>query len=206
MTDRIFTPVILAMLLMSATALADNHLEDPSPLIRAVAGSIFDKINHQRDAIRNDPGIAEEIVRTDLLPLMDVTYSARLILGREARRASPEQLDAFAIAMCNQLLRRYAAGLLEFRSKEQIEILEMKGRINPKATRVKTRFRLDSGGWAAVDYVFRMTGEGWKIFDVVVEGISYIVSYQSQIKPEVHSNGLDAVTARLSSGALALAE
>ena len=107
--------------------------------------------------------------------------------------------------MCDQLLKRYATGLLEFRSKEQIEVLAMKGTINPKATRVKTRFRLDSGGYALVDYVFRMTDEGWKIFDVVVEGISYIVSFQSQIKQEVRANGLDAVIKRLSSGNLDLA-
>ena len=174
-------------------------------MIAKAAENIFDQINDQRDAIKNDPAIAENIVRTDLLPLMDMTYSARLILGREARRASPEQLNDFSVAMCDQLLKRYAAGLLEFRSKEQNEILQMRGTINPKATRVKTRFRLDSGGYALVDYVFRMTDEGWKVFDVVVEGISYIVSFQSQIKQEVRANGLDAVIKRLSSGELDLA-
>ncbi len=205
MIKQIFQSTVLSMLFTGACAMADSHLEDPTPLISEAAANIFNKINHQRDAIRNDPSIAEDIVRTDLLPLMDVTYSARLILGREARRASPAQLDAFAIAMCNQLLKRYAAGLLEFRSKEQVEFLKMKGRLNEKATRVKTRFRLDSGGYALVDYVFRMTGDGWKVFDVVVEGISYIVSFQSQIKQEVRANGLDAVIKRLSDGNLDLA-
>jgi phospholipid transport system substrate-binding protein len=137
---------------------------------------------------------------------MDIHYSARLILGREARNASPEQLDAFATAMNNLLISRYASGLLEFRSKEQIEVLEMKSQINPKATPVKTRVRLDSGGYALVDYVFRMTDEGWKVFDVVVEGISYIVSFRNQIKQEVSAIGLDAVIERISKGDLELAD
>ena len=137
--------------------------------------------------------------------MMDIQYSARLILGREARKASPEQLDAFARAMNDQLISRYASGLLEFRSKEQVEVMDFKGEINPRATRVKTRFRLDSGGYALVDYVFRMTDEGWKVFDVVVEGISYIVSFQSQIKQEVRAIGLDAVIDRITSGELDLA-
>ena len=72
--------------------------------------------------------------------------------------------------MNDLLISRYASGLVEFRSKEQIEILELRGAINPKATAVKTRVRLDSGGYALVDYVFRMTDSGWKMFDVVVEG------------------------------------
>jgi len=53
--------------------------------------------------------------------------------------------------------------------------------------------------------VFRMTDDGWKIFDVVVEGISYIVSFRNQIKQEVSANGLDAVIERLTSGDLDLA-
>jgi len=193
-----------ALALAAGAAAAEGPLADPTPLITETANTIFEQINEQREAIRLDPTIAEEIVRRDLLPLLDIKYSARLILGREARGASPEQLEAFAQAMNDQLIRRYSSGLLEFRSKEQIEVLETKGEINPKATRVKTRFRLDSGGYALVDYVFRMTDQGWKVFDVVVEGISYIVSFQGQIKPEVRARGLDAVIERLTNGEMDL--
>jgi phospholipid transport system substrate-binding protein len=197
-------PALLAFLFLAANATAQDQLEDPSPLISQTAGNIFDKINSQRDAIKGDPAIAEGIVRDDLLPLMDIHYSARLILGREARKASPEQLSSFATAMNDLLISRYASGLLEFRSKEQIEVLDLRAKINPKATPVKTRVRLDSGGYALVDYVFRMTDEGWKIFDVVVEGISYIVSFRNQIKQEVTANGLDATINRISNGDLDL--
>ncbi len=195
----------LALLLISGGISANEQLEDPSHLITATAGNIFDKINEQRDAIKDNPQLAEDIVRNDLLPLMDIQYSARLILGRESRRATPEQLSAFAIAMNDLLISRYASGLLEFRSREQIEVLELKGAINPKATPVKTRVLLDSGGYALVDYVFRMTDDGWKVFDVVVEGISYIVSFRNQIKQEVSAKGLDAVIERITSGDLDLA-
>ena len=198
-----FLPIM--MLIMGGNAIAQAQLEDPSGLISATAGNIFDKINSQRDAIKDDPAIAEDIVRHDLLPLMDINYSARLILGRESRKATPEQLDQFARAMNDLLISRYASGLLEFRSKEQVEVLELKSDINPKATAVKTRVRLDSGGFALVDYVFRMTDEGWKVFDVVVEGISYNVSFRNQIKQEVSAIGLDAVIERLTSGDLDLA-
>lgn len=191
--------------LVAGTAWAEAGLQDPSPLIEKTANSIFSKINARRDEIRKDSTIAEQIVRTDLLPLLDATYSSRLILGREARTATPQQLEDFARAMNEQLIKKYASGLVEFRSREQIEVLELRGKIDPRATRVRTRFRLDSGGFALVDYVFRMTDEGWKFFDVVVEGISYVVSFKSQIQQEVRANGLDAVIERLSRGELDLA-
>ena len=206
MTRIILKSAALALLLISGGISANEQLEDPSHLITAVAGNIFDSINDQRDAIKDNPQIAEDIVRTDLLPLMDIQYSARLILGRESRRATPAQLSAFATAMNDLLISRYASGLLEFRSREQIEVLEMKNELNPKATPVKTRVRLDSGSYALVDYVFRMTDDGWKVFDVVVEGISYIVSFRNQIKLEVSARGLDAVIERITSGDLDLAD
>lgn len=199
---RVFSQTVMVLLLAAAAPAWAQNLDDPSPLIEKAANGIFEKINARRDEIRNDQSIAEDIVRSDMLPLLDQVYSARLILGREARSATPGQLEAFASAMNDQLIRRYASGLLEFKSREQIEVMEHKGRINPKATRVKTRFKLDSGGHASVDYVFRMTDKGWKVFDVVVEGISYIVSFQGQIRPEVEANGLDSVIQRLSSGEL----
>lgn len=191
--------------LVAGTAWAETGLQDPSPLIEKTANSIFSKINARRDEIREDSTIAEQIVRTDMLPLLDATYSARLILGREARTATPQQLEDFARAMNEQLIKKYASGLVEFRSREQIEVLELRGKIDPRATRVRTRFRLDSGGFALVDYVFRMTEDGWKFFDVVVEGISYVVSFKNQIQQEVRANGLDAVIERLSRGELDLA-
>lgn len=194
---------MLSVAVLSGAAAASEP-GDPAELIRDTAGQIFSRIDEQREAIRNDPAIAEQIVRDYLLPKMDIVYSARLILGRESRRASPEQLEAFAEAMNSQLISRYSAGLLEFKDSEQVEVLDFKGEINPRATKVKTRFRLESGGYALVDYVLRMTDEGWKVFDVVVEGISYIVSFQGQIKPEVRANGLDAVIERLTNGELDL--
>ena len=206
MMVRMFCTAVLAALLTTGPAISNEQLDDPSALFRDKSTSIVNKLNERRNEIRGNPRIAEEIVRSDLLPLMDIEYSARLILGREARSATPEQLDEFAIAMCNQLINRFASGLLQFRSREQVEVLDLKGKINARATKVKTRWRLDSGGYALVDYVVRMTDDGWKVFDVVVEGISYIVSFQGQIRPEVRAIGLDAVTERLSSGVLELSD
>lgn len=197
--------IMVLLGLMFNSPLGAQELSDPTPLINATAGTIFEKINGRRDEIKDNPAIAEEIVNNHLLPLMDAVYSARLILGRDSRQASPEQLQAFADAMNRQLISKYAAGLVEFKSKEQIEVLDLKGKINPRATKVKTRFKLESGGYALVDYMFRMTDEGWKVFDVVVEGISYIVSFQGQIRPEVKAVGLDAVIERLNSGDLNVA-
>ena len=59
---------------------------------------------------------------------------------------------------------------------------------------------------APVDYAFHKTAKGWKAFDVVVEGISYVTTYRNQIMPEVKANGIDSVIERLNTGQMRLAE
>jgi len=139
-------------------------------------------------------------VRADLFPLIDVRYSARLILGKAGRGVSPGQLETFAEAMGNILINRYADGLLQFRSDEQVEVLPLKGNNNDKLTRVRTRIKLENGGFAPVDYAFHRTAEGWKAFDVTVEGISYVITFRNQIAPRVEADGIDRVTAEIAAG------
>ena len=143
-------------------------------------------------------------MRADLLPLLDLEYSARLILGKASRGISPEQLSAFSTAMSDVLINRYADGLLEFRSHDQLEVMPMKGDNNDKLTRVRTRVKLNNGGFAPVDYAFHKTTEGWKAFDVTVEGISYVITFRDQIVPRVQTDGIDKVTADIQAGNLKL--
>ncbi|NIP18091.1 MAG: ABC transporter substrate-binding protein [Xanthomonadales bacterium] len=187
-------------------AAAQDSLTDPSAILDEKASRILAKLNTNRDEYARNPELLQAIVREDLLPVLDVHYSSRLILGRAGRSATEEQLERFSKAMSDLLVDRYSTGLLQFRSEEQLEVLPTKGDLNPRMTRVRTRVRLESGGFAPVDYVCRMTDDGWKAFDLVVEGISYVTTYRNQIMPEVYAQGLDAVIDRLTTGDLVLEE
>lgn len=173
---------------------------DPHSIIEETTKLILDSLNERREEFTAQPELLREVVRNDLLPLLDLKYSARLILGKSGRGVTPEQLDAFSIAMSNVLVNRYADGLLEFRSDKQIELLPMKGKNSEKMTRVRTRIKLEEGGYAPVDYAFRKTDKGWKAFDVTVEGISYVLTFRNQIAPRVEADGIDKVTEEITAG------
>jgi phospholipid transport system substrate-binding protein len=173
---------------------------DPLTIIEETTSLILQKLDSRRDEFTADPELLRAVVREDLLPLIDLEYSARLILGKSGRGISPEQLDAFSNAMSNVLINRYADGLIEFRSDEQLEVLPMKGKNTEKLTRVRTRIKLENGGFAPVDYSFRRTDQGWKAFDVTVEGISYVITFRNQISPKVEAEGIDKVTKDILAG------
>lgn len=206
MTSRVISVVFSLLLGASSVAAYTADERDPLAIIQQTATQILQQLDSRRDQFTAEPQLLRDVVRNDLLPLLDIDYSARLILGKAGRGASPEQLSAFSQAMSNILINRYADGLLEFRSNEQLEVLPMKGDNTDKLTRIRTRIKLENGGFTPVDYSFHKTADGWKAFDVTVEGISYVITFRNQIAPRVAADGLDKVTADILAGNLQIDE
>jgi phospholipid transport system substrate-binding protein len=204
-----FNLIGIALAVLSLTmpaSLFANTSDDPVSLVKQTASTILDSLNENRELYTANPEQLRVVVRKDLLPLLDLEYSARLILGRASRNATPEQIKAFSEAMSTVLINRYADGLLGFRSSDQLEVLPLKGDNTDKVTRVRTRIKLDNGGHVPLDYAFRKSAEGWKAFDVTVEGISYVITFRNQIGPRVEADGLDKVTAEILAGNLVIAD
>ena len=197
--------VLLASLFSANLAAVDKNA-DPVTLVESITGQIFADVTENLETYSADPKLLDDLVRRDLMPLLDVDYSARLILGRAGRGLDKAKIDEFANCMSNLLISRYAKGLLNFSSKIKLEVLPQRGELDEKLTKVRTRVTLPEGGEAPVDYAFRKTADGWKAFDVIVEGISYVTTYRNQIMPEVQANGIDSVIERLNTGQLQLSE
>jgi phospholipid transport system substrate-binding protein len=95
---------------------------------------------------------------------------------------------------------RYASGLLEFRSREQVDILPLAGDNNERMTRVRTRIRLDNPAINAPSRLRAAQDGEWLVFDVIVEGISYVATFRNQIGEEIRRDGFDRMLNRLQSG------
>ena len=201
---RIF---LLTLTIFSSNIFAD-HIEgvDPVSLVQDTTVHIFANVAENLEHFSANPETLQTLVRTDLMPLLDVDYAARLVLGRAGRGLEKEKIDEFSMCMSELLISRYSKGLLYFGGETKLQVLPQRGELNEKLTRVRTRVTLPNGSVAPVDYAFHKTADGWKAFDVIVEGISYITTYRNQIMPDVQANGIDSVLARLGSGDMELAE
>ena len=198
--------VLAIACIFSGTLFAQTQADDPVSLVESITGKIFADVTENLDEYTANPELLDELVRRDLMPLLDINYAARLILGRAGRGLEKEKIGEFADCMSNLLVTRYSKGLLHFSSNIKLNVLPQRGDLNEKLTRVRTRVTLPEGGEAPVDYAFHKTPEGWKAFDVVIEGISYVTTYRNQIMPEVKANGIDSVIERLNTGQMQLAE
>lgn len=193
------TLLIIAMLLLSGAALA-QHERGPVEIVRETTDELFKLVDDNRDEYESDVQALRDDIRPILLDEVDTLYSGRLVLGRSARGMDSAKVERFADALSDLLIRRYADGLLDFRTRDQVEILPLAGENTERMTRVKTRVTLENGEQAPVDYVFRKTDDGWKIFDVIVEGISYVTTFRNQIGEAIRQEGFDTTLEKLERG------
>ena len=191
----VWTCTLLASLVLTSSIQAATLA--PEQVVQKIADNLATSIGDHRDELKND---REKLVReidAILLPHFDIEYASLLVLGRNARAATPAQRSRFAKAFYNSIAHRYAEGLLNY-TRGNVNVLPFTGELNDKRTLVRTQVVLDAGKKVAVDYAFRKTSDGeWKAYDVIIEGISYITNYRNQVDAEIKGSSLDALIERL---------
>ena len=209
MTDRTLLPrlalalallapaaIVGTLLVPSAAAGTETAQLGPQELMESVSRRMFDALDANRAAIRKDPEKAYPLVDTILLPHFDTDYAAQLVLAQNWRTATPDQQKRFIDALYRALLRTYGGAIADFTS-DRLKILPFRG--DPAATQatVRTLVTRSSGAVVPVDYRMRKTADGWKAFDVIIEGISYVKNYRTDLGAEVSQKGLEEVISRL---------
>lgn len=186
----------IGVVVAPAHAQATASTQSPQELMNDVAKRMLQALDQNRAAIRKDPGKVYPIVDQILLPHFDTDYAAQLVLAQHWRTATPEQRKRFVKALYDALLKTYGGALADF-TADRLKILPFRG--DPAATTatVRTQVTRSSGQAIPVDYRLRKTADGWKAFDVIIEGISYVRNYRNDLGAEVAQKGLDAVIARL---------
>ncbi len=168
----------------------------PSQLIGSVAEAMLASLEAHRADYRKDPARIDALVGELMLPHFDTQYAARLVLGRHWSTASPEQRARFVDAFYHSMLRNYGSALVEF-TPDRLKVLPYQGNADAASATVRTQVRKNDGTLIAVNYSLRRTSAGWKAWDVVIEGVSYVKSFRDDFGSEIQQAGLDAVIQRL---------
>jgi phospholipid transport system substrate-binding protein len=192
----------LLPVLWLATANAATDPRTPEELVDQTARELAERVDRDRALLKADQEALFALVDEVLLPVFDTEYAGRQVLGRHGRKATPEQRKEFVDAFYYFLLRSYAENVLKFR-KDQLRILAPRSTEyrNQQKVSVRTQMKLDDDTSLEVDYSLRNTSEGWRIFDVRIEGVSYVQTYRSQFDAEISARGIDAVIERLQTDA-----
>ena len=131
-----------------------------------------------------------------MLPRFDREFAAGAVLGKHWRTASAEQKNRFVTAFYETLLHRYAEGVVEF-DMSRVEVLPYRGDDTKRTTVVKTEVRLDDGKKVPVNYTLVNRDSQWRMFDVQIEGVSYVINFRKELDSEIRSSSLEDVIVRL---------
>ena len=195
--------LLLSLLLLAIAAPAAQAVE-PADLVVERTRAVLDAIATRREEFRADPAALRGFVKSQLNDVMDRPYAAQLVLARHARGASVQQIQDFAEALTDSLLRRYADALLDVDPGTAVKIAATTPLRDGQMMRVASRIVRRAGEPIQVDYMFRRKGEDWLVFDVIVEGISYVQTYRNQFDELLRTRSLDAVIADVRSGQIEL--
>lgn len=185
-----------------------GHAAEPEQAVRLVQTSFHEAVSQlrsHRDAVRADPERAYQLLSDTLAPYVDFELMSRLVLARHWARASEQQRARFVAAFRESLLRDYAGVLAEHVDKA-VGLLEGQERlleIEPvRAHRedrlvVRTRLVLDQVPAVGIDYRLYARDGQWKVYDVMIEGISFITNRRAELASLLNRESLDQLIARL---------
>jgi phospholipid transport system substrate-binding protein len=177
-------------------AAPDAKTLSPEALVENSAKRMLTELDANRAMYRGDSKKLDSLVANVLLPNFDTEYSARLVLGQTWRTATPEQRKRFVDAFYHSLLRNYGAALIDF-TGDRFVVLPYKGDPGDTTATVRTEVKRESGAKIPVNFSLRKTADGWKAWDVVIDGISYVKSFRTDFASEIQQKGLDSVITRL---------
>jgi phospholipid transport system substrate-binding protein len=175
---------------------ADASTLTPEQLVENSAKRMLVELDANRAMYRGDPKKLDTLVGTVLLPNFDTEYSARLVLGQTWRTATADQRKRFVDAFYHSLLRNYGAALIDF-TGDRFVVLPYKGDPGDTTATVRTEVKRESGAKIPVNFSLRKTADGWKAWDVVIDGISYVKSFRTDFASQIQQTGLDSVITRL---------
>jgi phospholipid transport system substrate-binding protein len=178
---------------------AEAKSDDPSKLVETVANNMLKDLDKDRAEYKKDPSKVNALVEKNLLPVFDTQYSARLVLGKHWRTATQEQRDRFVNAFYQSMLRNYGSALADF-SSDRLKVYPTQLDGKSENATVRTEVKRSNGTKVPVNYTLHKTPDGWKAWDVVIEGISYVKSFREDFGTEIDQKGLDAVIDRIEKG------
>jgi len=209
---RLPLALLMSLLVLSAGA-SHMLLAQTPPTVQATPASasqmielstqrILGILNTRRAEFARDQGALRAFVGTEFDAIFDRTYSARMVLGRHARGADEADIALFADALIDGLLQRYGSALLDFNTPLEVRISSETALPRNVGVRVSSQLLRRGGEPIALDYLLRQSDGQWKVFDVMIEGISMVQTFRQQFDGELQRKSIREVAGELRAGRL----
>jgi phospholipid transport system substrate-binding protein len=182
----LFTGMFLFTTLLAAQDVA------PDVLVKNVTLEVVELIAKDKEIKAGSRAKLIQVIEAKVLPHFNFSAMTALAMGQSWNKANPEQKKQLTDEFKTLLVRTYASALAAY-SEQKFDFRPL--RAKPTDTDVTVHVRVLQPGTQAVtlDYSMEKTGSGWKVYDVMVGGVSLVANYRTEFANTVRSSGIDGL-------------
>jgi phospholipid transport system substrate-binding protein len=166
--------------------------EAPDVLVKNVSQEVLAIIKSDPKVQAGDQARIREVVETKLLPYFDFERITALAMGRNWRQATPEQQKQLVEQFRTLLVRTYSGALTQYRD-QTMDYKPLRADANATEVTVKTEVIRQGGAPVPIDYAMAKTPQGWKVYDIIVGGVSLVTNYRDEFNEQIKNGGVDGL-------------
>lgn len=168
----------------------------PQETMQAVSQEMFNTLDQNRAALRKNQELVYPMVEKILLPNFDANYAGKLVLGTHWSATTDDQHQRFIKSLRHALTRLYGSAIVDF-SADRLKFSPFRGDPSSTEAVVRSVVTRASGTTVPVDYRLHLVNSQWLVYDVVIEGVSYVRNYRTDLGTEIDQKGVEEVIERL---------
>jgi phospholipid transport system substrate-binding protein len=171
--------------------------ETPDALVKRTTDEVLAIIKSDKDLQAGNTRKVVELAEQKVLPHFDFERMTRLAVGRNWAQASDAQKQALIKEFRTLLVRTYSTSLTAYRN-QTIEVKPTKMGAQDKEVTVRTAVIQQGGPPIPIDYAMEKVDSGWKVYDVVIDGVSLVTTYRGSFNDNIQKGGIDGLIKTLS--------
>jgi phospholipid transport system substrate-binding protein len=189
--------MILGVSMYCALGVVHAEVIAPDTLIKNTVQEVMTVIKQDKDIQAGDQKKILALVDAKVLPHFDFARMTQLAAGKYWRTATPEQKQALITEFRNMLVRTYTKVFTVYRD-QTVEVKPFKMAVDDTDATVKTTISKPGTQVIQVDYEMKKSADGWKVFDISIEGVSMVMSYRGTFASQIQESGFDGLIKTLS--------
>lgn len=168
---------------------------EPAALVKSNVDEVLSVIKQNKDK-----RTLNELAERKIAPHFDFQAMTRLAVGRSWRDATPDQRQRLEAAFRGLLVKTYTAALTQTSlSNVAVEVRPVQVKPGQDEVTVKSVAKQSGKPPVTIDYRMARSGNGWKVFDVIVENLSLVTNYRDSFAAEIGRSGIDGLIKTLES-------
>jgi phospholipid transport system substrate-binding protein len=187
--------LLLALLLAAPMRLPASELS-PQQLVHDTSSRMLAALHAEQGSIDRDEAHLYRLVEEIVLPYFDFRRMSQWVLGRNWRTANAQQREQFVEQFRVLLVRTYSTALLEY-ADEEIVYLPAAEEREDATVMVRTEINQPGVGVIPINYSMYPSGNGWKVYDIAISGVSLVTNYRSTYGSIIRKDGIDQLIDQL---------